>query len=117
MKDANANKVFAAAVAAKVKKANELGLKTTWSQEDHHRAMAQVLAEADVPPGVDPKQLYFELIQDCYNTSAFGHFLEKKFAGTGHFVRRDGKAKTVSAFEAELAAQMGQATVPTPPQA
>lgn len=115
MKTENA-KVFAALAAAKVQKANAYGLKTTWSQDDQHKAMAKCLAQADVPPGADPEAVFFEIVADTYNTSAFAQFLEKKFQGTGHFVRRDGKAKTVSALEAELdAAIAASQTVATPP--
>lgn len=95
-------KVFATAAAHKVQKANAIGSKTTWTTEDHLRAMAKCLADAEPKDGVQVEQQYYDIIQDCYNVSAFAQWLEKKFQGTGHFVRKDGKAKTVSALDAEL---------------
>lgn len=106
MKTENA-KVFAAAAALKVQKANALGTKTTWTTEDHLRAMAKCLAEAE--PTEQTEEQYYGIIADCYNVSAFAQWLEKKFAGTGHFVRRDGKKQTVSELDALLDAEMAKA--------
>lgn len=106
-------RVFAASAAQKVVNANALQMKTTWTQEDHHKAMAKVLAEVEITPGANPEQVFYDVVSECYNTSAFAQFLEKKFQGTGHFVRRDGKAKTVSGLEAELDAAMREASKPT----
>lgn len=104
MKTENA-KVFAAAAAAKVQKANALGTKTTWTTEDHLRAMAKCLADAEATEQATEEQFY-GIISDCYNVSAFAQWLEKKFAGTGHFVRRDGKKQTVSELDALLDAAL-----------
>jgi hypothetical protein len=108
-------KVFAALAVEKVNRANAMGTKTTWTTEDHNRALAKCLAEADIPADVKPEAVFYEVIADVSNPSAFGQFLEKKFAGTGHFVRKDGKAKTVSALESELdAALAASKPAPTP---
>jgi hypothetical protein len=100
-------RVFAASVVAKVAKANEIGSKTTWSTEDHLRAMATCLAEAEPVDNVTVAEQFYGIIDDTYNVSAFAQWLEKKFAGTGHYVRRDGKkAQTVSELDAMVDAQL-----------
>lgn len=105
-------KVFAASAAQKIVKANALGSKTTWTTEDHLRAMAQCLADAEPMDTMTVPEQFYGIIQDTYNVSAFSQWLEKKFAGTGHFVRRDGKKTTVSELDAmmdaQLAAMQGQ---------
>lgn len=100
-------KVFAAAAMQKVVKSNEVGTKTTWTTEDHLRALATCLSQKEVPTG-DGQPEFYEVLSDCYNVSAFAQFLEKKFQGTGHFVRRDGKKQTVSELDAMFDAQIAE---------
>lgn len=102
-------KVFVAVAAGKVIKANGLGTKTTWTTEDHLKAMAQCLAEVDVPAGADPQAIFQDVLSDTYNVSAFAQYLAKKFEGTGHFVRSEKKAKTVNELDAMLDAALGAA--------
>lgn len=106
MKAENA-KPFVAIAAAKVAKANALGTKTTWTTEDHLRACAKAIATATDPEHDDA---YVDMIQDVladtYNVSAFAQYLEKKFEGTGHYVRTAKKAKTVNELDAMLDAAL-----------
>lgn len=99
-------KVFVTIAAGKVVKAKELGSHTTWTTEDHLKAMAQCLAEADIPSGADPAAIYRDVLADTYNVSAFAQYLAKKFEGTGHFVRAEKKAKTVNELDAMLDAAL-----------
>lgn len=92
-------KAFIAAAAAKVIKANEMGTKTTWTTEDHLRALAKTLADAE--PKDDLSGQFYDILSDAYNMSAFSQWLEKKFAGTGHYVRKDQKSKTQTPSELE----------------
>lgn len=100
-------KVFVGVAAGKVIKANGLGTKTTWTTEDHLRAMAKALAVATDP---EHDEAYVTLIQDVladtYNVSAFAQYLAKKFEGSGHFVRAEKKAKTVNELDAMLDAAL-----------
>lgn len=111
MKAENA-KVFTAAAAVKVVKANALGSKTTWTTEDHLRALARCLADAEPSDGMSVEEQFYGIVSDCYNVSGFSQWLEKKFAGTGHYMRRDGKAKTVSELDAQMDAQLAALTAP-----
>lgn len=112
--DAKYIKPFVARVASKVKNADALGTKTTWTTEDHLRSVAEVLAEIDIPDGTNPADAFHAVLSDTYNVSAFAQYLEKKFAGTGHFVRRDGKkVPSTDAFAAALEQQMKPAATPT----
>lgn len=92
-------KAFVLAAAAKINKANALGTKTTWTTEDHLRALAKTLADAE--PQDDLAAQFYDILADVYNMSAFQQWLEKKFAGSGHFVRRDMKSRTTTSSELE----------------
>jgi len=109
MKAENA-KTFVAQAAAKVIKANAIGSKTTWTTEDHMRACSEAIANV-----VDPQwkendgelsERIRDVLADTYNVSAFTQYLEKKFQGTGHFVRTEKKAKTVNELDAMLDAAL-----------
>lgn len=106
MKNETAIKVFASAVKAKVEKADAMGTKTSWTTEDHLRALADTLAQTDVPNGENqPSGVFYEILSDAYNISAFQQALEKipQYAAKGHFQRAEKKgAKSANALYAAL---------------
>ena len=83
--------VFTAAVIAKVKAAQEMGIKATWRTQDHLQALASVI-EADESEINSKKAAIFDILTECYNVSAFQQSLAKKFAATGHFQRTADKS-------------------------
>ena len=100
-------KVFVTIAALKVLKANGLGTKTTWTTEDHLKAMAQAIADkTDSEHDEAYVQMIQDVLADTYNVSAFSQYLAKKFDGTGHFVRSEKKAKTVNELDAMLDAAL-----------
>ena len=82
--------VFTAAVIAKVKTAQEMGIKATWRTQDHLNALAQAIV--DLPESTDIKGQVYDCLTECYNVSAFQQSLAKKFAATGHFQRTADKS-------------------------
>jgi hypothetical protein len=106
MKNETAIRVFASVVKAKVEKADAMGTKTSWTTEDHLRALAETLAQTDVPSGEgQPSGIFYEILADGYNISAFQQALEKipQFAAKGHFQRTEKKgAKSANAFYEQL---------------
>lgn len=99
MKDAKTIAAFAAAVKAKVEKAEAIGSKTTWTTDDHLAALAKAIATA-----VDPQhdeafvELALGVLKDAYNISAFQQTLAKvpAFVAKGHFQRESVKQATAS---------------------
>lgn len=106
MKNDTAIKVFASAVKAKVERADAMGTKTSWTTEDHLKALAETLAQTDVPTGEgQPAGIFYEILADGYNISAFQQALEKipAYAAKGHFQRTEKKgAKSANALYAAL---------------
>ena len=100
MKNAINNQVFAAAVKAKVEKADAIGTKTSWDTADHLKALAEALATVEIAPGQEPKAAFLEILEDGYNISGFAQMLEKvpAFAAKGHFQRASKKAPTANEF-------------------
>ena len=104
MKNANTLAVFAAAVKAKVEKADALGTKTTWDTSDHLSALAKALGEADIPSGIEPEKVFLDILEDGYNISGFQQQLAAvpAYSAKGHFQRSSKKAPTVNALYAAL---------------
>lgn len=77
--------VFAASVAKKVKDAESIGSKTSWTTRDHLAVLANLLQNKSEGEALD-------VLQECYNVSAFAQSLEKvpAFKEKGHF-QRSGK--------------------------
>ena len=98
--------VFTAAVIAKVKAAQEMGIHASWRTQDHLGTLAEVLAQsADIGKGP-----FYDILTECYNVSAFQQSLAKKFAATGHFQRTAGvpvkdQADALIAYAATLVAK------------
>ena len=78
--------VFTAAVIAKVKSSQELGIKASWRTQDHLSALADVIIAMEQSES-ETKACVLDVLSDCYNVSAFQQSLAKKFAATGHFQR------------------------------
>lgn len=91
--------VFVAAVAAKVKSAEALGSKTTWTTRDHLAVLAGLLANVEQAKALD-------VLQECYNVSAFAQSLEKvpAFKAAGHFQRTGKGTPTLDGLIASLQA-------------
>lgn len=92
--------MFAAAVAAKVKMADSIGSKTTWTTQDHLNALAQLIADkvgCEAAPVLD-------ILRECYNVSAFAQSLEKvpAFKAAGHFQRTGKGTPTLDSLIAML---------------
>ena len=79
--------VFVKHVAAKIAKASELGIKASWSTANHLDALAEAI---DRNPG-ETRQV----LQECYNVSAYQQTLAKKFESKGHFQRETAKSAKV----------------------
>lgn len=92
--------LFASAAVGKVKAADGLGAKTTWSMDDHVKVAAAAIAKA-VEMGAKSPEEFTAVVKATYNHSAMAQKLEKLFAGTGHFVRSD-KPKNVEDLMAQL---------------
>lgn len=92
-------KVFASHVGAKLAKAQGLGISASWTTANHLDALTETILTAISQPGVDGSQhsdIVRDVLQDCYNVSAFQQMLAKKFEKVpgGHFQRE--KSKPVS---------------------
>lgn len=100
--------VFTAAVIAKVKAAQEMGIHASWRTQDHLAALAQVIA--DLSESTDIKAAIYDVLTECYNVSAFQQSLAKKFAATGHFQRAAEKSAKdkVDDMLAQFAATLAQ---------
>lgn len=97
------------AVRAKLAKAQELGIKASWTTRDHLNAVAAVITtELTRVAPEKPQGLVVDVLEECYNVSAFQQKLAKAFVKTGHF-QRDGR-KTV-AEEADAWAAMARASM------
>lgn len=96
---------FASAVAAKVKSAEAIGSKTSWTTRDHLTVLASLLTQVSEAQALD-------VLTECYNVSAFQQSLAKvpTFKAAGHF-QRDGKG-TPSLDS--LIAMLDSAKVPAP---
>lgn len=96
-------KMFALAVAAKVAAADAIGSKTTWTTRDHLAVLADLLTNVE-------KAVALDVLQECYNVSAFAQSLEKvpSFKAAGHF-QRTGKGTPKLD---ELIAMLDSAKVP-----
>lgn len=91
--------VFSVAVMAKVKAADAIGSKTSWTTQDH----LGVLTDLCVTAGSD-KAKVAEVLKDCYNVSAFAQTLEKveAFKKSGHFQRSSKGTPTLDSLLASL---------------
>ena len=91
-------KVFAGRVASKIKQAEAMGSKTTWTTRDHLDALASLLAEQQ------GKAAILDVLTECYNVSAFTQMLAKEptFKAAGHFQR--GERATLDSTIAQLVA-------------
>lgn len=105
--------VFTASVIAKVKSAQELGIKASWRTQDHMLALAQAIegklaGDADL---AKPTADIVDVLTECYNVSAFQQSLAKKFAATGHFQRtaEKGAKEKVDDLLAQFAATLSKA--------
>lgn len=96
--------MFARAVAAKVQAADGIGSKTTWTTRDHLAVLAGLLTNVEESKALD-------VLQECYNVSAFAQSLEKvpAFKTAGHF-QRTGKGTPKLD---ELIALLDSAKIPT----
>jgi hypothetical protein len=104
--NASNSKIFGEAAVAKMMKANAVGTKTTWTTEDHLRCVAECCEQADIPPDRKPADVFYEIISDCYNVSAFAKWLEGKYGKTGHYIRSEKRGQTVSELDAACDAAM-----------
>lgn len=93
-------KIFTEAVKAKVEKSNSLGTKSSWSTEDHLKAMAQAVEQDG---GVNT----LAVLADTYNISGFQQKLAKAFESTGHFQRRREKNISSDDLISQLARELG----------
>ena len=102
MNNVNA-KIFADAVRAKVRLAEANGTKTSWSTEDHLKAMAKAIEE-------DGGVSTLAVLEDTYNISGFQQKLAKTFESAGHFQRRREKQKKISSDDliSQLAKELGE---------
>lgn len=98
-------KVMLDAVKAKLAKAQELGIKASWTTQDHLRAVAKVIVET-VPQvndeSADVSKLsdsVFDALSETYNVSAFQQKLAKVFEKSGHFQREGRKSVAQEADE------------------
>lgn len=97
--------VFVAHVATAVEKAQALGSKATWTTAKHLDALAEACTK--FPDRVR------DVLQECYNVSAYQQVLAKKFAALGHFQREKDKPvgaqldDMLSKLVAETAAKRG----------
>lgn len=95
-------KAFIRAAGEKIIRADAMGTKTTWTTDDHLKALAKTLADVEPKDGVRVEAQFLEILEDTYNISGFSQWLERKFAAkTGHYVRRDQKGKTQTPSELE----------------
>lgn len=76
--------VMVAAVGRKLAKATELGIKASWTSANHLDALAEVITAF-------PAEVR-EVLNECYNISAYQQKLAKKFAAKGHFQRSGTKS-------------------------
>ena len=86
------------AVGVKLAKAQELGIKASWSTANHLDALAEVI---NAYPGE-----VREVLAQCYNVSAFQQMLAKKFESKGHFQRAT--AKPISEQADDVFAQLAR---------
>lgn len=106
-------RVFAPRVAAKMKNAEAMGSKTTWTTRDHLDALACVVIDNLGITG-GPEQVAHwkgqvsDVLTECYNVSSFQQTLAKAYKATGHF-QREG-TKGLSVHIAELQAAVGAAS-------
>ena len=93
-------KIFTEAVKAKVEKSNSLGTKSSWSTEDHLKAMAQAVEQ-------DGGVSTLAVLTDTYNISGFQQKLAKAFEPTGHFQREKQKKISSDDLISQLAKELG----------
>ena len=93
-------KVFAPAVLAKMASADAIGSKTSWATSDHLAALAKLITSKSEAEALD-------ILQACYNVSAFQQTLAKAYKSTGHFQRDS--AKGLSSVIASLHAAVESA--------
>lgn len=96
--------VFTAAVIAKVKAAQEMGIKASWRTQDHLAALADCITKMHVAAlerqsGENEVGITLDVLTECYNVSAFQQSLAKKFAATGHFQRTAEKSTATKVDE------------------
>lgn len=97
-------KVMLEAVKSKLAKAQELGIKASWTTQDHLRTVALVIA-AQIPHSgktdADSEHLpaIFDALSETYNVSAFQQKLAKVFEKSGHFQREGRKSVAQEADE------------------
>ena len=104
-------KVFAQHVAAKIAKAQALGIKASWTTANHLDALAATIQ-------AEPTAVR-DILGECYNVSAFQQMLAKKFEKVGHFQRSSAKpiAEQADDVFAMLAADVAKPTAaPAQPQ-
>lgn len=99
--------VFSEAVVAKVKQADAIGSKTSWTTKDHLEALAITLlkfAKSQDSDGKEQKAKVLEILTECYNVSAFAQTLEKveAFKKSGHFQRTGKGTPTLDSLLASL---------------
>ena len=108
--------VFTAAVIAKVKAAQEMGIHASWRTQDHLAALADCITKMHVAAlerqsGENEVGITLDVLTECYNVSAFQQSLAKKFAATGHFQRtaEKGAKEKVDDLLAQFAATLSKA--------
>lgn len=91
--------VFSVAVVAKVKQAEAIGSKTTWTTRDHLAVLTELCANAQ-----GDKAKIADVLTECYNVSAFAQTLEKveAFKKAGHFQRSAKGTPTLDSLLASL---------------
>lgn len=99
-------KVFAGRVAQKIKQAESMGSKTTWTTQDHLDALATLITDAVGESEISTirKMSVLDILKECYNVSAFTQMLAKEptFKAAGHFQR--GERATLDSTIAQLVA-------------
>ena len=103
MKNPNNVVAFAAAIKAKVEKANSLGTKTTWDTADHLAALAKSIAAVTDPEHDEEYvKLIREVLEDGYNISGTQQQLATAYKAQGHFQRSSRAAATPNALYTAL---------------
>ena len=105
MNEENVKKLIVEAAVAKVKRADSLGLKISWSMDDQIAVAVQVMQSVAADPQATAES-WEKAIRATYNHSAVCQKLEKVFAGTGHFVRQARTKGTVEDYMETLAKQL-----------
>lgn len=93
--------VFSVAVMAKVKAAEAMQSKTSWTTRDHLGVLADLLVGC-----TSDKAKINDVLSECYNVSAFAQTLEKveAFKKSGHFQRTGKGTPTLDSLLASLSA-------------